>query len=456
MSLRQANSYKEGSFIDRPRHTCALGGALFTLRALSRVIPIIHASPGCGYNVYTAFNAGAGYLGGGYCGGAAWPSSNVVENEIVFGGEDRLKEQILSTLELMDGDLYVVVSGCMVEMIGDDLLTVVASIKDSPAPLLAVPTPSFKGNSYDGYDIILEGLFEGLTRRQTRKEKGLLNILGIVPGQDVFYRGNLSELKRLLEALGFKVNSFFGDGEDISSIRRAARAEATILLSDVAGQKAASFLEDARGVPTLKLPFPIGAQETENFLKGVAKALGLRDSKVQKLLSFENRRYYEYLERAADIYNDIDLQRYTVIVADSNYAPSVSNFVSEELGFVPVLTVVTDPLTEEKQKEVLLRFHSSGDLPRPLVRFGTQTSDSARFLREAWAPVSNHRYSFTLSPGLVIGSVYERELAEDYSLPLVTLSFPATNRVVFQEARAGYLGGLTLASEIFTTLVSGR
>ncbi|MDR3239562.1 MAG: hypothetical protein LBT44_05695, partial [Clostridiales bacterium] len=113
-------------FVDRPRFTCALGGALCALRALPRVIPIIHASAGCGYNLLNAHNSGAGYLGGGYCGGTAWSSSNVVEREVVFGGEDRLREQIQSTLEIIDGDLYVVVTGCMVEMIGDDIRAAVS------------------------------------------------------------------------------------------------------------------------------------------------------------------------------------------------------------------------------------------------------------------------------------------------------------------------------------------
>ena len=35
-------------------------------------------------------------------------------------------EQIASTLEIMDGDLYLVLTGCMVEMIGDDLESVTA------------------------------------------------------------------------------------------------------------------------------------------------------------------------------------------------------------------------------------------------------------------------------------------------------------------------------------------
>ncbi|SDF24757.1 hypothetical protein [Sporomusa acidovorans] len=37
-------------FIERPRYTCALGGAIATVSALPKAIPILHAPPGCASN----------------------------------------------------------------------------------------------------------------------------------------------------------------------------------------------------------------------------------------------------------------------------------------------------------------------------------------------------------------------------------------------------------------------
>lgn len=136
------------NFIERPRFTCTLGGALGTLNALPRVIPVIHAAAGCGGNIANAQNAAAGYLGSGYCGGLAVPSSNVYEKEIVFGGEERLAEQISNTLKLVDGDLYFVVSGCMTEMIGDDIQAVVKQFRGQGIPVLGADTGGIRGNSY--------------------------------------------------------------------------------------------------------------------------------------------------------------------------------------------------------------------------------------------------------------------------------------------------------------------
>jgi nitrogenase molybdenum-iron protein beta chain len=226
-----------------------LGGALYTLRALPGAAPIIHAGTGCGYNIYTAVNPGAGYFGGGRYGGTSWSCSNVVEKEIVFGGEGRLEEQVRSTIELIDSELYVIVTGCMVEMIGDDAQAVAERFADAPAPVIAVSTPSFKGNSYDGYDMLLTALFENYVEKGRAKKRGVVNVFGTVPGQDAFYKGNLAEIKRLLSALGLTVNTFFGEFETLENLRFSSEAELNIVLSDIYGVKPAEAFEKIQNVP---------------------------------------------------------------------------------------------------------------------------------------------------------------------------------------------------------------
>jgi len=86
------------NFVERPRYFCALGGAMSTINALPDTIPILHAASGCAGNITWAQNGGSGLQVGGYCGGLSVPSSNVQEREVVFGGTERLREQIENTL----------------------------------------------------------------------------------------------------------------------------------------------------------------------------------------------------------------------------------------------------------------------------------------------------------------------------------------------------------------------
>ncbi|MDR1329045.1 MAG: hypothetical protein LBK23_05555, partial [Oscillospiraceae bacterium] len=78
------------TFIERPKFSCALGGALTTLTGLNRVVPIVHAAGGCASSLAGTYNGAAGYRGVGYCGGSMLSTTNIAENNVVFGGEDRL------------------------------------------------------------------------------------------------------------------------------------------------------------------------------------------------------------------------------------------------------------------------------------------------------------------------------------------------------------------------------
>ena len=444
------------SFIDRPRYACSLGGALATLRAIPRAIPVIHASAGCGQNLYQAYNSGGAYLGGGYCGGNALPSSNVIERDVVFGGEDRLREQIQTTLEVMDGDLFVVLSGCMVEMIGDDLDAVVSEFAGQEKPVIAVHTPSFRGNSYLGYDLVLDGIVKKYITKQKNKKANKVNILGIVPALDVFWEGNLKEIKRLLTRLGLEVNTFFGEGETLADIKNSGDASLNIVLSGVYGVQTAQLFEELHDIPYITADLPIGAHATEDFLRKIAAKLNIDANVTNEVVKSEKKLFYSYIERIADIYNDIDLQRYAVVIGDSNYAPAITRYLSDELGWLPELTVVTDMLEDTQKEKVVSGLGGLKSGLKVNVKFDFNTSSVKKYIAEIWPRNHNERYYDSMSPLFVIGSVYERDLASQFNVPLLTACYPVTNRVVLNAAYAGINGGLRLTEDILGILVAGR
>ncbi|HEX9059220.1 MAG TPA: nitrogenase component 1, partial [Clostridia bacterium] len=146
------------SFIEKPRYQCALGGALTTVNAINRAVAIVHSAPGCASTADSAAKSGSGYWGAGYCDGRATPSTNIIEKEVIFGGEQRLKEQIESTFEIIDADLFTVITGCMTDIIGDDVNAVAEEFRALGKPLVVAETGGFKGNSYKGYDLILQAI----------------------------------------------------------------------------------------------------------------------------------------------------------------------------------------------------------------------------------------------------------------------------------------------------------
>jgi len=180
--------------IESCRNHCALLGAIQTVRAVEGLLPIVHSTAGCGRQEELGLGKQGGYQGQR----AALPSSNVREKQIVFGGASRLREQIKNTVKTIEADAYVVLSGCATELVGDDIPAMAKEAREQGYPVLQVAAPGFKGDVHQGYEAVVQGLLAyavGLAPVQKHTQRGLINLLGIIPGQDVFWQGNLLALK---------------------------------------------------------------------------------------------------------------------------------------------------------------------------------------------------------------------------------------------------------------------
>lgn len=443
-------------FIERPRYFCALGGALETITALPGVIPILHAAPGCAGNITWTQNGGGGLQVGGYCGALSVPSSNVQEREVVFGGLERLREEIQNTLAVMEGELYFVITGCVPEVIGDDVRAVVHEFQDEGAPIIHAETGGFKGNSYYGYDLILQSLFRNYLDKGIPVRKGLVNLWGVAPFMDVFWRGNLEGLRRLLEKLGLTVNTFFTGEDSLAEIKQAAGAELNIVVSDAYGVEAAAVFQEVHGTPYIVLPLPIGPTATASFLRQISEALRLEPDTAAKTISAEQKRYYHYLEPLVEGYHDLDLQRYAIVIGDVNYAVALTRFLADDLGWLPEFVVFTDQLDEAQQEAIAAqRFELESGL-RPKVIFETDSSEILRHFKQSWPENQGQNYYHAFSPAFVLGSSLDRELAQSIGAAHLSISFPVANRAIIDRGYTGYRGGLRLIEDLLSSIIAGR
>ena len=442
--------------VDHPRFTCALGGALSAITALPRVIPIIHGSGGCGGNLHMAHYAGSGFYGAGYCGGTSLPGSNIVEHEVVFGGSERLSEQIRTTAEIMDGDLYVVVTACMTDIIGDDIHAVVQEHRANGLPVIGIETGGFKGNSYQGYDLLLEGLFRHYLQPAPVREERLVNLWGLVPGQDPFFRGDLLELKRLLGLLGLRVNTFFAPDETLDNLRSAPVAAANLVVSRTYGVAPARVFEERFGTPFRVVDLPVGAVASARFLREVAAFLGLDSTAVEAVIAREEALYYRILERSSDFFTDVDMQFHSVVVGNATTTLPVTRFLNEELGWLTDLAVVSDAIDERFHGVVAEgsdRFESGY---RPTVVFETDAGRIPVHLARVWPPSNGDRYAPTFTPAYVLGSTLEGDLAAAIGARHLGISYPLNSRVVLARGYAGYGGGLNLVEDLMSAAIPGR
>lgn len=439
-------------FVERPRTTCALGGAIAVINALPKVTLINHTAIGCGGNLSGVISIGGGNWGDGVYAGSHMPSSAIGEKEIVFGGVDRLKEEIINTLDVIDAELFIVATGCMTEMIGDDVESAVRAIENPRKPVINISTPSFRGDAYVGYEIIMNKIFNDFIPKNEKKNKKLVNIFGVVPGFDPLFRGDLNEIKRLLEALGLEVNTFFTADQTFDNVLSASSASLNILLSPVWGTDVVKNFEETHGTPYWQTKLPIGAIQTESFLRGVAEHIEVSKDVLEQVIRRENTEYYQYFLRASDTITNRQWYFYSATVTNSNYALPLGRFLFEELGWHQNDSFVTDILKPVKKKQLQKAF----DLEETGAKlwFETDTQQISRSLIKSRPRNQGQTYWDANTPFFLLGSSLDRLTATEVGGPSLTLSYPLSNRLITTHGYAGYRGGLQLVEDIFTTLLN--
>ncbi|MFC2019671.1 nitrogenase component 1 [Chloroflexota bacterium] len=426
------------------RFSCSLGGALATVTAIDRGVPVVHAAPGCAYNSYIGQFVCSGCQGGGYLDGIGVPSTRLCERHIVYGGEDRLRQQLKATLDVIDGDFIVIITGCVADLIGDDVATIAGEFSTEEVPVLYVETGGFKGNSFRGYEKVLEAFRDQLMEKPSKKEKGLINVFGMLPYQDMFWKGNLKEIGRLLERLGLEANMMLGHtASGLQSWKQAPQAELNLLLSPWVAVDFVKKFEEKFGVPYLVYPgLPIGPIETARLLRMVGESLGISKDVVEKVVSDEEREYYYYLGGVSMYTLGAGWHFKFAVIGESNLAIGVNKFLTNELGHIPLLTVITDDPPDKYRKSIIDELTNLESGLKPEVVFRANADEIWALVRESEAEV-------------ILGSSLDTPIARQLTVAYVGIAAPEVNRVITDNTLCGFKGALELASDFYSAVVAG-
>jgi len=425
--------------IEAPKYSCALGGAYGTVLGVYGLVPLLHSGLGCGLGQLFGQLYAAGQNAGGPFGGTSTPTTGLVEEHVIFGGEDKLRKLIQSSIEVMKGDAFTLISGCIPALIGDDVEAVIREFEDE-APIIYINAPGFNGNSYEGYELFFEALIDQILV-PLPKEKGLVNILGVVPHQHIFWKGELDVVKKLLENIGLKVNIIFTEPDGFEKLKELPAAEYNIVLSTWNGHRAAKKLEEKFGTPFIEFPsVPIGPKQTSSFLRTVGEKLNVPEKVVEEYVNKEEARTYRFIEYSGDMLLIVYTHSYFAVVADSNAAINVTNFLVNELGLLPDIVQLTDNPPQEYRekiiKELTLNLESA---TLPEIVFEPDSHESRERLKDR--PFQ-----------LLFASSLESQIAlPELESIHVTVGFPAYDRVILDDSYAGYHGGLRLIEDYMNT-----
>lgn len=409
--------------VEKSRNSCALQGALGTILEIDGVVPIVHSTAGCTIqqvigNKVSSHN------------GFDIPSTNVNEKHVIFGGGSRLREQIKNTVKVINGDLYVTLSGCAPELVGDDVITMTNEAQEQGEPVIYFNAPGFKGKFHLGYEGVVNALINQLPKVKevnTLKKNDLVNIFGIIPNQDIYWRGNLEELRRILEGIGLKVNTLFGFGQGIEEWKEIPSAALNLVFSKW-GISIAENLEKKYETPFLNLQaIPVGANDTINFIKKVNDILKLDEEKVEKFINTEKDKEDYYINNLLNLYVDYNFQKTLGIVGDESTVNGINSFLEETFGLISKVKIFTDQIQEENEA----------------IEENTYRTDDLNEIEEI---LKNSQVE------LILGSSLEKKVSEELDIPLKVISFPELNKVILNKSYLGFSGGINILEDLSTIL----
>lgn len=413
---------------ERPRIFCSLNGAVDTIGNIYKGIPILHAGPGCSMQAANRTNL---YYLGGYHG---MPSSNTYEKEVVFGGTERLRETIQGSLDVMDGEIYAVLTGCSMGINGDDVDAIVREFEDAPYPIVSVDVAGFRGDTYFGYQATLLAIVKKLAKK-TETDSKLVNLYGQVPSMDMTFRGDLEELDRIFAELGLKLNTFFIRRDGVEQLKISGNAALNINVSPWMCRNLDGYYETTFGIPTLHYPgMPIGPTAVTDFIRQIAEQLNLDKELVESVIAKEQQYVYEYFD---SLMGNFERQRF-ILVGESNFALGIARFLVNDHGHIPLAVIFTDSVPEKQKAELEAHIKDLECDRKADVYF-----ENDEYLIEQIALKYEGRAT------LLIGSTYEKNIAKQLDAFFVTATAPCLDKEILNKSHVGIRGCISLVEDMY-------
>jgi len=201
-------------------------------------------------------------------------TSDVTQQDVIFGGEQKLYDTVLDVAREHAPAAVFVYSTCVTALIGDDLDAVCgAAAAATGVPVVPVHAPGFAGSKNLGNRLAGNALLEHVvgTREPAVRGDGRtafdVNLVG-----EYNIAGELWNVTPLLARLGIRVlASISGDGR-YGDIATAHRAHATMVVCSRALLPLARGLQERHGVPWFEGSF-YGVRATGDALRGFATVL---------------------------------------------------------------------------------------------------------------------------------------------------------------------------------------
>jgi nitrogenase molybdenum-iron protein alpha chain len=233
------------------------------------ILTITHGLVGCGfYSWLTRRNqTDAGPNGVNFMPYALM--TDMQEEDIVFGGEKKLRKAIEEAYETFKPEAIAICSTCPVGLIGDDVHAVAREMKEKLGiNVFGFSCEGYKGVSQSaGHHIANNQVFKHVVGLNDVAPEGKfkVNLLG-----EYNIGGDAFELERIFEECGITVVSTFSGNATYEQFSRAHLADLNLIMCHRSINYMGDMMETKYGIPWVKVNF-IGAEATAKSLRKTAQ-----------------------------------------------------------------------------------------------------------------------------------------------------------------------------------------
>lgn len=261
---------------------CAFDGAMIALVPITDVAHLVHGPIACAGNSWGS----RGSLSSGPLLYKTGFTTDLTENDIIFGGEKRLYKSILEVHQRYSPAAIFVYATCVTALIGDDLDAVCQKASEKiGTPVIPVNSPGFIGSKNLGNRVGGEALLEYVvgTAEPDYTTPYDINLIG-----EYNIAGELWGVLPLFEKLGIRVLAKITGDARYREVCTAHRAKLNVMICSKALINMARTMEERYGIPYIEESF-YGIEDINRCLRNIALKLGDADlqQRVEELIADE-------------------------------------------------------------------------------------------------------------------------------------------------------------------------
>lgn len=242
---------------DNVNYGCSMRGAWRALQCMKDDVAIvIHGPKGCNNEFKLDYTKG---LARTYC-------TNMTEQDVITGGIDKLEKLIMELNENENISIIVILTTCTSELIGEDIDGLVSSLNKKIAKkCIVLHTSGISGMvQSEGHNMVITQLAKNFMKKKDLIPNSI-NYIGYSWPWDEREGRDISELRKILDEIGIKLNAVLTSNLGYNDIQEASKASLNVVRCPGSAYTTIDFMEKELGIPYLKLPIPVGIKNSSEF-----------------------------------------------------------------------------------------------------------------------------------------------------------------------------------------------